>query len=118
MASTKADVGTDRKRVALGLSENLDNFAQEHNALTWEQIVPVEEANNWRYYIEKAINDPEVEIYFNLDGINNVWASIQKVARGAGGATDWELFKIYSNKGIWDTVVWFLEGEETANPFI
>jgi len=56
-------------------------------------------------------------VLVNLDGVDSPWAAVQRVARGAGGATDWELFQIKTNLDWWDTIKWFLNGGEVPNPF-
>lgn len=58
-----------------------------------------------------------MEILFNLDGIDNPMASVQRAASGNCRATEWELFQIFQDKNIWSKVTWFQNGEIVPNPF-
>lgn len=107
LAPCAPEVEEETERVALGIREYLDDFARDFNALTWKDLAP--DGLGWKDKILQALQDPNVRIYFNLDGLESVWSSIQRVASGYGGATDWELYQIYSNPDIWDTILWFRE---------
>lgn len=43
------------------------------------------------------MNDPQADILFNLKRVD-VWGSVTRASRGAGGATDWELLQIMQNE--------------------
>jgi hypothetical protein len=40
-----------------------------------------------------------------------------QLARGAGGATDWELLQIQQNSGWWGRITFWSDGQVVANPF-
>lgn len=77
----------------------------------------VVDSANWRNGVWQALNDPNMEIIFNLDGIDSPFAAIQRAAGGQCSATDWELFQIYNSKNIWWKITWFQDGEIVSNPF-
>lgn len=101
--------------LALGLSDYLDEFASSNGCLTWKDFP---DPNNWKLAVLDNINNPNIEIKFNLTGIDSPWASISRAAGGAGGATDWELLQIKLNPQAWDRIEWFLNGELVPNPFV
>ena len=101
-------------KLALGLSDYLDDFASSKKAHTWKNF---ENPNNWKSGVLDELNNSDIEILFNLDGIDNVWAAVTRAASGKGGATDWELLQIKQMPEIWDRVKWFLNGNPTVNPF-
>jgi hypothetical protein len=47
----------------------------------------------------------------------DVWAGVTRAAKGAGGATDWELLKIRQNPQWWDRIEFMKDGKPVANPF-
>ena len=101
-------------KLALGVRENLYEFAESNNAYTFEDFV---DTADWKNGVLQALYDPEMEILFNLDGIDNPMASVQRAASGNCRATEWELFQIFQDKNIWSKVTWFQNGEIVPNPF-
>jgi hypothetical protein len=51
-----------------------------------------------------------------LKGVD-VWGGVGRAVRGAGGATDWELFQIQQNPGWWGRVIFYQDGVVVPNPF-
>lgn len=86
------------EKFALGLSDYLDDFTAGQGAKTWKNFPNPE---NWKATVLERLNNPNVEIKFDLTGIDSPWAS---VSRAAGGATDWELLQIKSNPQAWDKI--------------
>ena len=102
------------KRLALGKSSYLDDFAKQRNAHTWKDFP---DADNWQQGVMDALFDPDTEIVFNLDGVGNPWTAITKASSGRGGATEWELLQIKSNPEVWGRVIWYQNGSIVPNPF-
>lgn len=105
---------TKANKLALGVREYLYEFAEEQNAYTWKDFA---DTANWQDGVRQALYDPEMEISFNLDGIDSPRAAIQRGASGRCTATEWELFEIYQSKSIWGKITWYLNGEVVPNPF-
>ncbi len=102
------------KRFALGIDDyGLDDFAAKNGAETYKNYDP----EMWRNTVLDKLADPNTEVLVNLDGVDSPWAAVQRVARGGGGATDWELFQIKTNPDWWDSIKWFENGVEVPNPF-
>jgi RHS repeat-associated protein len=99
-------------KIALGISEHLDEFAERYGAATWEQWG----ATNFKEQFMETVSNTSNKILFNLQGVD-VWGGIQRAARGAGGATDWELMQIRNNPQWWDRIQWMKDGVQVANPF-
>ena len=113
---TAGEGGTYSKnnRLALGLSDYLDDFASENNAHTWKDFAdPV----NWKEGVNTALFDPNMKILVNLDGVDNPLLAAQRAASNSGGATDWELLQIKLTPSAWDRITWFRGGEIVPNPF-
>lgn len=106
--------GDERKRLALGLSDYLDEFASSNGATTYKDF---ENPMNWKEEVLKAINDPNTDILVNLDGIDSPYLSIQRAASNTGGATDWELLQIRNTPEAWSKIQWFKDGITVPNPF-
>ncbi len=109
----KNNVSKDKK-LALGLSDYLDDFAEKNNAHTWKNF---NDPNNWRDGVLDALYDPNTQIIFNLDGIDNPMSSVMRASHGAGGATDWELLQIKYTPDAWDRITWYKNGDVVPNPF-
>ena len=102
------------KRLALGLSDYLDDFASDNNSHTWKGF---SDPANWKEGVNKALFDPDMEIYVNLDGVDNPLLAAQRAASNRGGATDWELLQIKLTPSAWDRITWVQGGEIVSNPF-
>lgn len=70
----------------------------------------------WKGRFYDVMNDKNSEILFNLDGVD-VWGGVTRASRNSGGATDWELLQIYTNKNWWSRIKWIKDGKPVANPF-
>ena len=100
-------------RLALGLSEHLDTFAASQGATTWKSFL---DPLHWKPTMVEKLADPNTKILFNLEGVE-VWPGVSRAARGAGGATDWELLQIQQNPQWWTTIEWWKGGTQVPNPF-
>lgn len=100
-------------RIALGLGDRLEEFAASKGATTWKDFA---DPLNWKAEMTQQLSDPAVTKLFNLDGVD-VWKGVSRAAAGGGGATDWELFQIYSNPEWQSSVQWFKNGEQVVSPF-
>lgn len=108
-------------RIALGLGDNLDEFAQAQGALTYEAFPGGSFVDDFAHYV----GDPANDVLFNLDGISRggPWGSVQRVGdmsldqamRAGASITDWELAQIYRNG--WNHVQFFEGGVPVPNPF-
>ncbi|MEK3900967.1 hypothetical protein [Paenibacillus sp. FSL R7-0179] len=105
------DLGKSEK-FALGLRDYLDDFAAGQGAKTWKHF-----DQDWKVTVLERLNNANVKIEFNLTGIDSPWASVSRAARGAGGATDWELLQIKSNPQVWGRITWYENGKKVPNPF-
>ena len=104
----------ETKKLALGLSDYLDDFAKANGAETWKNFAdPI----NWKNGVNEALFDPNTRIIFNLNGIDNPMRAVQRAAVGLGGATDWELYMIKQTQSAWDRITWYLNGQVVNNPF-
>ena len=108
--------GTESKsnRLALGLSDNLDEFAITNNAHTWKDF---SDPINWKEGVNDALFDPDMQILVNLDGVDNPMLAAQRAASNIGGATDWELLQIELTPSAWDRITWYKQGEIVSNSF-
>ncbi len=107
--------GDRSNRLALGLSDYLDDFADNTNAHTWKNF---SDPNNWQQGVLDAIYNSDMEIVFNLDGIDSPWKAVMRASSGyGGGATDWELWQIKMAKESWGRVTWYQNGKVVPNPF-
>ena len=110
--SVAARHGDEAKPFAMGIDDFLDDFARQHGATTWKQF---DDAGNWQPQVYARLADPEQRVLFNLDGIDSVWASVQRAASGRGGATDWELMMMRENE--FPNLEFWQNGQRVANPF-
>lgn len=76
----------------------------------------------WRETLQKAVWDPSTKFTVSLDGLGGASTSgkalgaAQRGARGAGGATDWELSLLYQHGRLADTT-FMRGGKAVENPF-
>jgi hypothetical protein len=105
--------GGGGERLALSISEHLDGFAAKQGATTWKSFP---DPLNWKPTMVEKLADPNVKVLVNLEGVE-VWPGVSRAARGAGGATDWELLQIQQNPQWWSSIEWWLGGKQVANPF-
>ena len=117
MASVGNEITKKNKRVALGIERHLDRFASVHGARTWKQIAR-HDPDNWKHFFLQIMNDPDSEVYFNLEDVD-VWRGITRAASGSSGYyTDWELLEIKTHPNWWSRVSWWMgEGGPVDNPF-
>ena len=104
------------KKLALSVKEYLKDFAKQRNAHTWRDFP---DPDNWKQGVIDAILDPDTEIVFNLDNIDNPWSALTEVAiKGERArATSWELCQIKSHREMWNRVTWYRNGSIVPNPF-
>lgn len=102
-------------RIALGVSEYLDDFAKLTKASTWKSWG----AQDFQAQFLQVLANPKSKIHFNLDGIDSVWSAIREGAGGLGRsrATSWELFQIYSNQKALSRTVFYKNGKVVQSPF-
>ena len=103
------------RRIALGIDEHLQNFAEMNSAETWKQIVG-SDPEEWENFFVEVMNEGKAAILFNLDGVQ-IWAGVSRAASGRGGMTDKELLLIYQNRHWWGQIEWFRQGVLATNPF-
>ncbi len=101
-------------KLALGLSDYLDDFASKNNAHTYKNFA---DPYNWKQGVNDALFNPNMKIIVNLDGVDNPLLAAQRAATNRGGATDWELLQIKLTPSAWDRITWYLNGEIVPNPF-
>lgn len=105
-----------RMRIALGLTDDLKGFARRHSAQGWRQFSK-DDPVNWRARRLELMISEDVEIFFNLDGVD-VWKGVTRASAGGMGGTDWELLQIFENTAWWPRLTWWKGGQEVANPFL
>jgi RHS repeat-associated protein len=101
------------ERLALGLSDYIDDFANNQGAKTWRDF---SDPDNWRNEMFQKLGDPNVKKVFNLDGVN-IDEGLTNFSTGKPRATDWELGHIQQNKDWWPSIEWFKDGVKVPNPF-
>ena len=101
-------------KLALGLSDYLDDFAANNNAHTWKDFA---DPTNWKEGVNNALFNPDMRIIVNLDGVDNPLLAAQRAAGNIGGATDWELFQIKTTPSAWYRITWYENGKIVPNPF-
>jgi hypothetical protein len=89
-------------RVALGLSDYLDDFATANSAETWKHFAK-DDPTQWKIRFLEVMNDQSTEVLFNLKGVD-VWAGVTRASAGRHGATDWELLQIRQSKVWWSRI--------------
>jgi RHS repeat-associated protein len=102
-------------KIALGIGDSLDDFAKSTGSKTWKELAP--DALRWKEWFMDAMSNTKNTVVFNLDGVDNIWSSVQRAASGGGGATDWELLMIRQNSQWWDRIQFMRNGQSVANPF-
>jgi len=105
-------------RLALGFSHLLDEFAAQHDALTYKDWKDVE----WRDAVVRAAADPSTEIYWNLSGIDVRAGLLRAVSDQDSGlrtasASDWELLQFCQNAEWRSRTVFFVDGSRDDDPF-
>lgn len=110
----KGGIASGKNKLALGVSESLDEFALKNGASTWKDFP---DPTNWKNGVLDALYDSNTEIIVNLDGVDNPLSSIQRAAGGCGSATDWELLQIKLTPESWDRITWYKDGNVVPNPF-
>ena len=108
-------LGRKPRKIALGLDDYLEAFADRHSAETWRQFAG-HDPTAWKSTFLRAMSDPNTLAYFNLRGVNT-WKGVARAAAGSGGPTDWELLTIRCNQNWWTRILWFSDSESTVNPF-
>jgi hypothetical protein len=103
------------RKLALGIQDDLDAFARDNSAETWTRFA-ISDPMQWMIFFLDLMNDSDVEVLFNLKGVN-VWEGVTRAAAGRGGATDWELLQIMQNPGWWSRIRWIEDGIPKPNPF-
>ncbi len=104
-------------RLALGIDENLDEFAEEHDAVTWTYWGSAD----WRSQLHELAADQAIEFVWNLtdveitEGLGRAVLAEQGVP--VGGATDWELLQFCLNHSWRARARFFVDGVEAPDPF-
>ena len=101
--------------VALGIDNYLDDFAKRIGGKSWKEWAK-DNPQNWKNILLDLASDSNNSLHFNLDGIDDPFASVMRAARNSGGATDWELLQLKMNSDIWDITFW-KNNEIVKNPF-
>lgn len=103
------------EKIALGVSETLDDFAKGVGGKTWKTWG----ADSFESQFMETINNPLNEIHFNLDGIDGVWKAISEGAKGLSSSrvTSWELYQIYSNPSVLKRTIFYRGGAVVPAPF-
>lgn len=104
------------QNIALGLSDDLETFAARTGSTTWRQWAAADPLN-WKSSFFRIVGNGANRVNFNLTGVDSPWASVARAARGAGGATDWELLQIQQNPAWWNRVTFWNNGQVVPNPF-
>jgi hypothetical protein len=103
------------RRIALGLSERLRQFAMRRRAEPWWEFAS-EDPLHWKLYVLELVDDPTTTICFNLFGVD-VWRGIARAPTPLQTPTDWELLQIYEHEVWWPRIEWWDEDERASNPF-
>lgn len=105
-------------RLALGIDENLEDFARNHDA----KIYTHWDFADWRTLLPQLVSESEAEVLWNLTDVD-VGAGLHRavVAETTGveiaGATDWELLQFCRNSEWRFRSRFFLNGVEIPDPF-
>lgn len=105
-------------RLALGIDDNLEQFASEHDA----KIYTHWNFTDWRTLLPQLAEDRTTEILWNLTDVE-VDAGLRRavLAETAGvenaGATDWELLQFCRNQEWRRHSRFFRDGVEVSDPF-
>jgi hypothetical protein len=103
---------------ALGVNEYLDDFADAEGAQTWKDWA--NPSASFESEFRRVIGDPTTQVKFNLQGVDNPWSAVQRVASLSTDAsvTDWELSEIYQNPEWWDRITFYNgAGNPVPSPF-
>jgi hypothetical protein len=103
------------RKIALGLSDYIFQFAARWNAEIWVEFAS-EDLLQWKYYLLELADDPGTTIYFNLHGID-VQLGLMRAATGRATPTDWELFQIHEHESWWPRIAWWDHETPASNPF-
>ena len=114
-AANAGGIVAPNRKVSFGIEQHLDDFSRNQGADSWK-VWAKGDPMAWKGKFYDVMNDKKSEILFNLDGVD-VWGGVTRASRNAGGATDWELLQIYSNKEWWSRIKWIKEGKPVPNPF-
>ena len=112
-ASETSVASMARIPLALGLKNQLEEFAEARGAVTYKQLG---DTTNWKPRVFEKLADPNTQVHFNLDGVD-VWGGVQRGASGFGGGTDWELFQIQQNPRFWNSLQFWKGSKPVNNPF-
>jgi RHS repeat-associated protein len=104
------------QKIALGLGDTLEEFARQTGGSTWKQWA-ADDPLNWKTAFQEVVGNPANEVNVNLTGVDSPWAAAARAARGAGGATDWELLQIQQNQGWWGRITFWNNGQVVPNPY-
>lgn len=115
-AEAAAATAAGGKNIALGIGEHLEQFAAQTGGSTWKEWA-AQNPLNWKSSFADVVSNPANSVMFNLTGVDNAWTAVARAARGAGGATDWELLQIQQNPGWWSRIRFFTNGQAIPNPF-
>lgn len=99
-------------RIALGLDLFLEEFAAEHDALTFRDWGGGE---HWKRRLQVVASDPGTEIFFNLTEVD-VYEGLLRGAQNKGGGTDWELTQFKGNEDWLQRCTWYRDGEVAPQP--
>lgn len=103
------------RRIALGLTDYLEDFARRHDAETWKQFAE-DHPLQWKLAFFEVMNDSAAEVFFNLKNVD-VWRGVNRAAAGRGGPTDWELLQIMQHEESWPRIRWYDGDGPRSNPF-
>lgn len=103
------------KHITLGLDKHLDAFSKRVEGSTYKEWAKTDPLK-WKGYFIDELNNPANKVSFDLTDVN-VWEGVSRAARGAGGATDWELLQIRQNPEWWGRITFYNEGKVVPNPF-
>jgi hypothetical protein len=107
------------EKIALGVTEHLDDFARSVNGTTWKTWG----AQDFPSQFMSTISNSSNKIHFNLTGPSgnmiNSWKAVTEGSRGLGAsrATSWELFQLYSNPNAMQRTTFYFNGKIVPNPF-
>jgi hypothetical protein len=105
-------------RLALGIADDLGEFARQHDALTYTHW----DFTDWRGLLPQLAGDGATEIVWNLTYVE-IEAGLHRavLAETAGieisGATDWELLQFCRSSEWRSRSRFFIDGLEISDPF-
>jgi RHS repeat-associated protein len=103
-------------RLALGVSEHIDEFAKAFSA---QHLMA---AQNFRQAFMASMNCPNTQVYFNLaDRGGKMMNALQRAQLGMDPRNlepvNWELAQIMQNPQWWNRITFVYNGSVVANPF-